>query len=197
MRNAARWVLRLLQRLSSQALKLLSTICSNERQIRPPLPLSQNFEQMSQTSPTKSPSSLDNPMYGATSSKVAYQDSSNESVSSSGRNSSAASAKGGNVTLSGYAWIPWSILMLFAFWEITRVESRAVRAETQAQQAIAELSQAKREYAAELQLRRYNLDWFRTHEFAELEVKTGILDARLNSCRRNLDGWRIYHHHQQ
>ena len=47
--------------------------------------------------------------------------------------------------------------------------------------ATEKLAQAQRDAATELQLRRYNLDWFRAHEFAELEVKVGVLEK---TCRR-------------
>ncbi len=45
-----------------------------------------------------------------------------------------------------------------------------------------DLADAKRKYATELELRRYNLDWFRSHEFAEQEVRIGVLE-RLKSRR--------------
>ncbi len=48
-------------------------------------------------------------------------------------------------------------------------------------EATDKLAQAQRDAATELQLRRYNLDWFRAHEFAELEVKVGVLEK---TCRR-------------
>lgn len=51
-------------------------------------------------------------------------------------------------------------------------------------QAIDKGSQAEKDYAQELALRRYNLDWFRSHEFAEQEVRIGVLEKLSTSCKR-------------
>lgn len=73
------------------------------------------------------------------------------------------------------------MLLVVALVVIVREESRATRAEDRAQHSIVDLTQAQRDAATELQLRRYNLDWFRTHEHAELEVRVGVLER---TCRR-------------
>ena len=59
--------------------------------------------------------------------------------------------------------------------------ARMGRNDAMLQQSTDRLAQSQRDAATELQLRRYNLDWFRAHEFAELEVKVGVLDK---TCRR-------------
>ena len=104
-----------------------------------------------------------------------------ESVTCSGDNNSAAKA---SAHISDRSWIAYAVLLVLALVVIVREESRAAKAEASEQQALAELATAKRDAATELQLRRYNLDWFRAHEFAELEVKVGVLESRLNDRRR-------------
>jgi len=54
--------------------------------------------------------------------------------------------------------------------------ARMGRNDAMLQQSTERLAQAQRDAATELQLRRYNLDWFRAHEFAELEIKVGVLE---------------------
>jgi hypothetical protein len=105
------------------------------------------------------------------------RDSTDESVTSSGDNSSAAKA---SAHINDRSWIAYAVLLVVALIVIVREESRAAKAESSEQQALSDLATAKRDAATELQLRRYNLDWFRTHEFAELEVKVGVLESRLN-----------------
>lgn len=104
-----------------------------------------------------------------------------DSVTSSGDHSSAAKA---SAHINDRSWIAYAVLLVVALVVIVREESRASKAEASEQQAMTELATAKRDAATELQLRRYNLDWFRTHEFAELEVKIGVLEARLNEKGR-------------
>jgi len=59
--------------------------------------------------------------------------------------------------------------------------ARNARNDVMLKQAIDGRADAERAAATELALRRYNLDWFRSHEFAELEVKVGVLEK---TCRR-------------
>ena len=115
-------------------------------------------------------------MSDATNSTTAFQDSTNASTSSNAPSSSAAGGQ-------DRAWIAFGFLLISALIVIVReetviqsLEARALRAEDQRQQALMELAEAKRAYSTELQLRRYNLDWFRTHEHAELEVRVGVLE---------------------
>lgn len=66
--------------------------------------------------------------------------------------------------------------------EMTRkavIEAAEVKAK-----ASEDLATAKRDYSTELQLRRYNLDWFRSHEFSEQEVRIGVLEKVSSKCRR-------------
>jgi hypothetical protein len=62
--------------------------------------------------------------------------------------------------------------------------SRNGRNDMMLKQAIDGKADAERAAATELALRRYNLDWFRSHEFAELEVKVGVLEKMTANCRR-------------
>jgi len=132
--------------------------------------------------------------------KTAYQDANNASTSANAANSSAASSHVANY--ADRSWIAFAVLLVVALVVIVREESRATRAEDRAQEAtqrlnkaqadgLQEQSQALRDYATELQLRRYNLDWFRTHEHAELEVRVGVLERYL----QEVDHGRRRHNH--
>lgn len=62
--------------------------------------------------------------------------------------------------------------------------ARFSRNDTLLKQAIEKQAQAEKDHATEIYLRRYNLDWFRAHEFAEQEVRIGVLEKLYDKCKR-------------
>jgi hypothetical protein len=62
--------------------------------------------------------------------------------------------------------------------------ARSARNDVLLRQAIDKQAQAEKDHATEIYLRRYNLDWFRAHEFAEQEVRIGVLEKLYDKCRR-------------